>query len=153
MFQKSEQADNTANNDQINNLDRVRMRGKQQLDNIYQKVRNRLIIAKNYQLHRTDLVAEDNILNVGYVAFCLTTRKKIVKLTLYICSTFTGQMLPMFKPYRPLRPIRKENSVPQSGLTLNVEQVSIRVNIIRALNVPTKTSTKTKYPDSRHLFK
>ena len=76
MFQKSEQADNTANNDQINNLDRVRMRGKQQLDNIYQKVRNRLIIAKNYQLHRTDLVAEDNILDVGYVAFCLTTRKK-----------------------------------------------------------------------------
>ena len=46
-----------------------------------------------------------------------------------------------FKAHRPLRPERKErNPVPLlAGLTLSsTEQVSVKVNVIRALNLPHK---------------
>ena len=51
--------------------------------------------------------------------------------------SLSSQMLPILKPHRPLRPIRKDRSVPLPAMTIHTtEDVSLRVNIIRAQNVP-----------------
>lgn len=53
-----------------------------------------------------------------------------------------------FKAHRPLRPERKErNPVPLlTGLAIHAtEQVSLRVNIIRALNLPHKIDSTTRF--------
>jgi len=59
----------------------------------------------------------------------------------------SSQMLPILKPHRPLRPIRKDRSVPLPAMTIHTtEDVSLRVNIIRAQNVPFSKSKNTVHP-------
>ena len=55
-------------------------------------------------------------------------------------STFGGHLLPTFKPHRPLCPVRKDRLIPASGLSASGDNFYLRCNIIRAINVPSKSN-------------
>nr|CAH0107288.1 unnamed protein product [Daphnia galeata] len=113
--------DRMETDESVNPLDALRRRGQRKWLEIYPTVADRLSSSSQKRLQLIDLVMEDHIADM---------------------STFGGQLMPVFfKAHRPLRPERKErNPVPLlTGLAIHAtEQVSLRVNIIRALNLPHK---------------
>ncbi|XP_032782110.2 coiled-coil and C2 domain-containing protein 2A isoform X1 [Daphnia magna] len=113
--------DRTEEDDPVNPLDALRRRGQRKWLELYPAVADRLSSSSQKRLQLVDLVMEDHIPDI---------------------STFGGQLMPVFfKAHRPLRPERKErNPMPLlAGLTIHTtEQVTLRVNVIRALNLPHK---------------
>ncbi|XP_057380224.1 coiled-coil and C2 domain-containing protein 2A-like [Daphnia carinata] len=118
---KGSSFDQTEEDDSINLLDALRRRGQRKWLELYPAVADRLSSSSQKRLQLADLVIEDHISDI---------------------STFGGQLMPVFfKAHRPLRPERKErNPMPLlAGLAIHTtEQATLRVNVIRALNLPHK---------------
>ncbi|KAI9557976.1 hypothetical protein GHT06_014729 [Daphnia sinensis] len=118
---KGSSLDRTEEDDAVNPLDALRRRGQRKWLELYPAVADRLSSSSQKRLQLADLVMEDHIPDI---------------------STFGGQLMPVFfKAHRPLRPERKErNPMPHvAGLAIHTtEQVTLRVNVIRALNLPHK---------------